>query len=93
LPGEFGVAAVPERSTANAEPATDLSMLRQRMKELGVVAYQATELPQGGWRFVCDLRTAQPGRLRRIETGPTATETEAIALALAEAGRQASRDR
>ena len=87
------MAAAPERCTAKVEPGTDLSTLRQRMKELGVVAYQATELPQGGWRFVCDLRTAQPGHLRRIETGPTATETEAIALAIAEAGRQASRDR
>ena len=63
------------------------------MRELGIVAFKVQELPQGGWRFVCDVRTAQAGRLRRIETGPAATEAEAIALALAEAGQPSANDR
>src|SRR5262245_21783506 len=84
--------AVPPRPAADAPPGTDWASLRQRMKDLGVVAFEVRELPQGGWHFVCDLRTARPGRLRRIETGPSATEAEAIALALAEAGRLGSGD-
>jgi hypothetical protein len=63
------------------------------MKEVGIVAFKVPELRQGGWCFVCDARTTQPGRLRRIETGPAATEAEAISLALAEAGRPTGGDR
>ena len=62
-------------------------------KELGIIAFEVQELPQGGWRFVCDVRTTQTGCLRRIETGPAATEAEAISLALVEAGRPAANDR
>jgi hypothetical protein len=90
-PDALGLVAAPQRPPPGAPSGTDWASLRQRLTELGVVAFQVHELPQGGWRFVCDLRTARPGCLRRIETGPAATEAEAIALALAEAGRPASR--
>ena len=39
------------------------------------------------WYFVCELPTATAGVLHRIECGPTATEAEAVSLALAEASR------
>jgi hypothetical protein len=87
-PGAFGVADAPE-----APAGTDWTAVRQRIKEVGIVAFKVIEMPQGGWRFVCDVRTAEPGRLRRIETGPAATEAEAITLALAEARRPATKDR
>jgi hypothetical protein len=67
----------------------DWTATRQQLKALGVVTFQVGELPEGGWRFVCQLRTAQAGVLHRIEAGPVATEAEAINLALAEAKRWA----
>ncbi|MBI1914296.1 MAG: hypothetical protein HYS12_06100 [Planctomycetes bacterium] len=92
-PRAFGVADVPEQQAGGNATGTDWTTVRQRMKEVGIVAFKVLELPQGGWRFVCDVRTTQPGRLRRIETGPAATEAEAITLALAEAGRPDANDR
>jgi hypothetical protein len=73
--------------------ATDWTAIHKRMKEVGIVAFKMPELRQGGWCFVCDVRTDLPGRLRRIEIGPAATEAEAISLALVEAGRPASSER
>ncbi len=82
-PDVLGVAAAPARSAE-----TDWAATRRRLQELGAVAFQVLEQPDG-WRFVCRLRTAEPGRLHRIEAGPAATEAEAVALALAEADRWA----
>jgi hypothetical protein len=57
-----------------------------------VVAFQVREA-SGGWTFACQLRTSDPGRHHRIETGPVATEGEAVTLALAEAERWLARGR
>src|SRR5262249_11672206 len=83
-PSALGLAAPPP---ALAAGEADWAAARRRLKELGVVTFQVHELPQGGWRFVCQLRTAQAGVLRRLATAPAATEAEAATLALAEAGR------
>jgi hypothetical protein len=58
-----------------------------RLEKLGMVAFQAQQLPSGNWRFICQLPTAVPGRKQRIETGPAATKAEAIQLAVVEAER------
>lgn len=62
--------------------AADWTTSLQRLESLGVVGYQMVEHPQGGWRFVCQLRTADPSRRQRIETGPVGTKAEAVQLAL-----------
>lgn len=61
----------------------DWTATRLRLRELGVVALTLKDVP-GGVLLICELPAAQPGRWHRIETGPTANETEAAALALAE---------
>ena len=70
-----------------AAPAEmDWTATRQRLRELGVVSFKVREA-RGGWHFVCELRTAIAGVYHHIESGPATTESEAVALALTEAGR------
>jgi hypothetical protein len=79
-PGEVGVSVA-------ASPA-DWTVALARLETLGLVAFNAQELREGGWVFVCQLKTAQPGQRHRIEAGPAATKAEAIRLALVEAERR-----
>jgi len=72
------------------QPAEDWTACLARLEKLGLVGCQVQQLPQGEWKFVCQLRTAQPGRHYRIESGPAATKADAIKLAVADAERWAS---
>jgi hypothetical protein len=76
-PGALGVRVEPAAFSWTAALA--------RLETLGMTGFQVRELPEGGWRFSCQLRTAQPGRRQRIETGPAASKAEAIRLAVVEA--------
>jgi hypothetical protein len=70
-----------------ASTRLDWDSARRRMQELGVSSFKVDELPQGGWRFVCLLRTATAARPHRVEAGPAGSECEAVRLALDEAAR------
>lgn len=88
-PAALGVAAaLPAPVLGGAD--IDWTATRRQLKDLGVVSFQVNEVAQGGWRFVCQLRTARAEVLHRIEAGPAATEAEAVTLALAEAKRWAA---
>jgi hypothetical protein len=67
----------------------DWTATRQRLRELGVVSFKVREPREarGGWHFVCEVPTATAGVFHHIESGPAATEAEAVTLALAEASR------
>src|SRR5436305_6396399 len=90
-------APVPERSSPPAPvsmpapasfglaPAEDWTTCLEQLEKLGLVGCQVLEAPGGGCQFVYQLRTAEPGRHYRIESGPAATKTAAIKLALADA--------
>ncbi len=47
--------------------AADWPEARKRLRELGAVSFQLDELPEGGCRFVCLLRTDRPDRTHRVE--------------------------
>jgi cell division septation protein DedD len=57
-----------------------------RLEARGMANFQVQQVGEG-WRFVCQMRTAQEGRHQRIEVGPVASKAEAIRLALIEAER------
>ena len=77
-PSALGLAAPPSEM--------DWTATRQHLRELGVVSFQVGE-QRGSWHFVCQMPTATAGVFHRIESGPAATEAEAVTLALAEAQR------
>jgi hypothetical protein len=85
-PAALGLAEPPDGTAPVAE--MDAGRAHQRLRELGLVGFKVRQ-EANGWRFVCELRTARPGTLHRIETGPAATEAQALALAVAEADRWA----
>jgi hypothetical protein len=77
----------PPAALGLAAPAEmDWTATRQRLRELGVVSFKVREA-RGGWHFVCEVPTARVGVFHHIESGPAATEAEAVTLALAEASR------
>jgi hypothetical protein len=66
----------------------DWTALRVRLDRLGAKQFSSERLPEGGYRFRCQLPSADPARPRTAE-GRAATEAEAVRRALeqAEAGR------
>ncbi len=76
-PGDLGVTPA----------APDWTVTLERLEALGLGTFQFQEAQQGGWVFVGQLHTAQPGHFQRITTGPAPTRGEAIRLALALAER------
>jgi hypothetical protein len=69
---------------AAAVESFDWNALHRRLGQLGSLGAQVQKLPEGGYRFVCLLPTAQPERAQRIEAHGT-SEAEAARLALARA--------
>jgi hypothetical protein len=80
-PCELGLNAAPS--------AADWTVSLSKLEALGATLFAVRENPDGGWTFVCQLRTTEQNRRLRIETGPVPTKAEAIRLALVEAERQA----
>ena len=70
-----------------AAPSGDWTAPLARLESLGLSEFLFKQTPEGGWVFVGQLRTADPGRHHRIAVGPVTTRTEAVRLALAEAER------
>jgi hypothetical protein len=76
-------------TTPASEPGANWSEASQRLKKLGASCFQMERLQQGGYRFVCLLPTAQPGRTHRVEA-EAASEADAVRLALGRAEQWAS---
>lgn len=78
----------PEELQITGQPVQDLPpasvdwvQIRRRLDDLGSVGFQMDRLPEGGYRFICLLPTAQADRHHRIEAR-AASEAEAIQLVL-----------
>jgi hypothetical protein len=78
---------MPSPSELGVAPAGDWTVSLARLEELGLGAFQLQEAPQGGWVFVGQMRTTQPGHYRRIATAPAASRGAALRLALLEVER------
>jgi hypothetical protein len=68
-----------------AEPA-DWVAVRLRLDRLGATQLALDRLPDGGYRFRCQLPSADPARPRAVE-GQAVTEADAVQRALAQAER------
>ena len=85
-PEQLGIGS----SARPAPAAADWSAARRRLELLGASCFQLEKRPAGGYRFVCLLPTAQPGRSHRIEAEAD-TEAEAVRVALERAEQWARR--
>jgi hypothetical protein len=78
-PGELGVA-----ESRGRDGKADWNNARERLQQLGAIAFNLDQLGGEGCRFSCFLPTASPSRTHHIEA-TAASESEAIRLALAKA--------
>jgi hypothetical protein len=80
--------SMPSPGDLGVNPAADWTVTLSRLEAMGLGAFQLQEVPQGGgWVFVGQMRTAQPGHSQRITTTPAATRGAALRLALLEVER------
>ncbi len=83
--------SIPSPNTLGVTPAAqEWTVTLAQLEAMGLGTFQFQEASQGGWVFVGQMHTSQPGRHQRIATAPAATRGDAIQLALAEAQRWAA---
>jgi hypothetical protein len=77
-PEQLGVAAPGKREQL------EFGAIPTRLRELGAVSCQVEQLPDGSWRFACQLATTEFGRTHGIEAR-AGTEAEAVRQAVQQA--------
>jgi hypothetical protein len=80
-PEQLGVASAKSSSRA---ATIDWVRIHKRLKELGSISFHLEQLPNGGYRFVCQLATAEFGRSHTIEAKAD-NEAEAVEQVLTRA--------
>jgi hypothetical protein len=68
----------------------DWTAARRRLEALGASCFQLEKLSPAGYRFVCLLPTALPGRTHRVQA-EAITEAEAVRLTLERAEQWAAK--
>jgi hypothetical protein len=84
-PEELGVTC-----TKPVETGIDWSAVNRRLDKLGATCFQLNQLPQGRWRVVCLLPTAQAEHSHRIEAEADA-KPDAVRMTLEQAEQWAQK--